>query len=99
MALLPWARPIGVFRPAQLRLFGPTWPFGPGPEAGELAPMAPVDGGPAEFQRLPVTRCSGEAPGSKVAGRWTKFGAAGRKKLTGEACPRRRGLASGKRRR
>jgi hypothetical protein len=44
-------------------------------------------------------RCSGEGPGSKVVGWWTSFGAAGRKKLTGKACPQWRGSAVGKRRR
>jgi hypothetical protein len=40
-------------------------------------------GGPAGFWRRPAMRCSGEGPGSKAVGWWTRFGAAGRKKLTG----------------
>jgi hypothetical protein len=36
-------------------------------------------GGPAGFRWCPVTRCSGEGPGSKVVGWWTHFRAAGRK--------------------
>jgi hypothetical protein len=47
----------------------------------------------------PVTRCSGEGPGSKAVGWWTSFGVAGRKKLTGEACPQWRGSVVGNRRR
>jgi hypothetical protein len=44
-----------------------------------------------------VTRCSEEGSGSKAVGWWTSFGAAGRKKLTREACPQWRGSAAGKR--
>jgi hypothetical protein len=48
---------------------------------------------------MPVMRCSGEGPGSKAVGWWTSFGVAGRKKITGEACPQWRGPTVGKRRR
>jgi hypothetical protein len=73
----------GRARPARLTVAQPTWLVGPRPRAGELTPMAPIDGGPTEFRWRLATRCSGEGPGSKAVGWWTSFGAAGRKKLTG----------------
>jgi hypothetical protein len=45
---------------------------------------------PAKFRWLPVTRCSGEGSGSKLAGRQTGFGVAERRELIGGACPQRR---------
>jgi hypothetical protein len=68
--------------PAWLAAAQPTWLVGLRLRAGELTPMAPVDDGPAEFQRRSATRCRGEGPRSKAVGWWTSFGAAGRKKLT-----------------
>jgi hypothetical protein len=58
--------------------------------------MAPVDGGTAEFRRLPMTRCSGEGPGSEVVEWWTGFGVMGRRGLTGVACTWQRGSMAGK---
>jgi hypothetical protein len=39
-------------------------------------------GGPTGFWRHPTMRCNGEGPGSMAVGWWTRFGSAGRKKLT-----------------
>jgi hypothetical protein len=85
-------------RPTRLVTAQPTWPVGLRLRVGELAPTAPVDGGPAEFRRRPMMRCSGEGPGSKAVGWRTSFGAAGRKKLTEERCPWGRDSIGGERR-
>jgi hypothetical protein len=61
--------------------------------------MAPVGGGQAKFRRLLAMSCSGEAPGGKVVGQWTRFRVAGRKKrLYGVACPWRSGSVMGEER-
>jgi hypothetical protein len=49
----------------------------------------------AEIWRLPATRCSGEAWGSKSAEWWIEFGAVERRGITRDACPRWRGSAVG----
>jgi hypothetical protein len=56
-----------LVRPARPGVPGPLGLLAQGREAGELVPMAPVDGGLAKSQQLPVMRCSGEGSGSKVA--------------------------------
>jgi hypothetical protein len=50
---------------------------------------------PIQIPAMPVTRCSGEGPGSKAIGWWTSFGAVGRKKLTGRMSSVRCGRPEG----
>jgi hypothetical protein len=76
----------------------PTWPFGPRLRGRGACAHGTGRRRPGRIPTVPVTRWSGEGPGSKAVGWWTSFGAAGRK-LTGEACPQWRGSAAGKRHR
>jgi hypothetical protein len=43
-------------------------------------------GGTVGFRRRPTMRCSGEDPGSKAVGWWTRFGGSGKVELTGRTC-------------
>jgi hypothetical protein len=64
---------------------------------GSLVPWRRSTVAQPNSARLPAMRCSGDASRSKVAGRRTRFGVVGRKKLTEEACPWQRGLVVGER--
>jgi hypothetical protein len=77
----------------------PTWPFGPRPRGRGACYSGAGQRRPGRIPVVPVSRCSGEGPGRKAVGWWTSFGAAGRKKLTREACPQWRVSTVGKRRR
>jgi hypothetical protein len=77
----------------------PRWKFGPRPRGRGACSHGAGRRWPGRIPVVPVTRCSGEGPGSKAVGWWTNFGVAGWKKLTGEACMQWRGSAAGKIRR